>query len=109
MILVAKCDHFIELECAAKRPVTIARVEDDGRCEPVRVAIREWVQNTVVKNAEDHRGKANPESQRENGNYTETGILAQEAQRKTQITKERFQPRDASMIAVILLGLCNAT
>jgi len=57
-------------------------------CQPVGVTVRERLDQDVLDDAENHRGRANPQGQGEDGQQRETTIAAKPAQCVTHILCE---------------------
>jgi len=73
-----------------------------------RAGIVQRTQQHAVDHAEDGRGGADAEGQREDGDDGEAGMLAQHPQAETQVTAQGVEPRPAVLVAGDFLELFDA-
>ena len=77
--------------------------------DAVRTCVWVRVYQHGVDDAEPNGGCSDSKRQREHGNGGEPGILPQHVQAKAYVMQQRFEHGDAAAVAIILLGLVNAT
>ena len=90
----------------ARRPALRGDLEDGH--DPVRIGVRQRPQQHAVYNAENCRGRADAERQREDGDGGERGILTQHAEGKAQVLEQGFKEGKSTMIADGFFGLFEA-